>query len=297
MNYWLNLFTAKTWAQFRDSGGKTSGFRENSLPRAKRVATGDILLCYLVGAKRWVGLLEVQSGPFEDDAPIYEEEVFPVRFTVNSLIALPPELGVPMESLEGKLTFFPSDATYRQWSGRIRGSLSHYSGKDGESIAHAIRQAAQNPISRPVDPKQLDRPANLYKIKSKGGSDAAERVVRIPPKEEESDGFDPAETPIKEESTHTEIQWRLLYLGSQMGLNVWAPRADRGRAWQSNSIGASQKMLEKLPTQFNEATTKTIENIDVLWLRGYPVMMSWFLRYLNGIAGLERSGFKNLSMR
>ncbi|APW60330.1 DUF2806 domain-containing protein [Paludisphaera borealis] len=38
-------------------------------------------------------------------------------------------------------------------------------------------------------------------------------------------------------------------------------------------------------------------NIGHAILRGYPVMMSWFLWYLNGIAGLERSGFKNLSMR
>ncbi|APW58827.1 hypothetical protein [Paludisphaera borealis] len=289
MKYWLNLFTAKTWAEFRDAGGKTSGFREHGRARASRVTPGDMFLCYLVGVKRWVGLLKIETGPFKDEAPIYEEEIFPVRFTVESSIALPPELGVPMESLAGKLSFFPLDATSRQWSGRVRGSLSLYQSQDGDAIAYAIRQASQNPVSRPVDPKQLERSANLYKIKPKGEGDETERVVRIPPKEEESEELEASETLIKEESTHTEIQWRLLDLGSQMGLSVWAPRADRGRVWRSNVIGTSKKILEKLPTQFNEATTKTIENIDVLWLSGQTIVAAFEVEHTTTVySGLLR---------
>jgi hypothetical protein len=71
-----------------------------------------------------VGLLEITSDRFRDETPIYQEEVFPVRFTVKSLAVLSPEQGVPMESLAGTLTFFPADATARQWSGRVRGSPS-----------------------------------------------------------------------------------------------------------------------------------------------------------------------------
>ena len=102
MTYWLNLFTGKTWKEFRAAGAKLTGFREHNRARSKRIRTGDAFVCYLVGVKRWVGLLEIQSEAFHDETPIYEEEVFPVRFKVNPLVTLDPEHGVPMESLAGK---------------------------------------------------------------------------------------------------------------------------------------------------------------------------------------------------
>jgi hypothetical protein len=289
MNYWLNLFTGKTWREFRDAGGRTTGFREHNWARAKRVSPGDVFLCYLVGVKRWVGLLEIQSELFRDDSPIYEEEVFPARFKVEPLVMLDPEHGVPMESLAGKLTFFPADATARQWSGRVRGSPSRYKPEDGEAIAAAIRLAAASPVSRLVDAKQLERPANLYKLRAKAGDEEIETVVSIPAKEEEEAPAACA-TPVADEGPgHSEIQWRLLDLGSQMGLNVWAPRADRGRAWSSKLIGDVPRMLANLPTQFNEATTKTIENIDALWLSGQAIVAAFEVEHTTAIySGLLR---------
>lgn len=290
MNYWLNLSTGKTWKEFQTAGCKTSGFREHNWNRAKRIRPGDIFLCYLVGVKRWVGLLEVTSERFKDETRIYEEELFPVRFTVKPLVILPPEHGVPMEELAGKLSFYPLDATSRQWSGRVRGSPSRYQTEDGEAIAAAVREAAKNPVERPVDAKQLERPSNLYKLRSKAGEEEIETVVSIPAKEEEEDTQTPEPTPDTEEGpTHAEIQWRLLDLGSQMGVHVWAPRADRGKTWGTKVLGDVPKMLANLPTQFNEATTKTIENIDVLWLSGQAIVAAFEVEHTTAIySGLLR---------
>jgi hypothetical protein len=288
MTYWLNLFTGKTWREFQAAGSKTSGFREHNWSRSNSIKPGDIFLCYLVGVKRWVGLLEVTSERFMDDSRIYEEEVFPVRFSVKPLAVLPPEAGVPMESLAGKLTFFPPGATTRQWSGRVRGSPRRYKVEDGEAITAAVREAAANPVSRPVDAKQLERSANLYKLKSKAGDEEIETVVSIPAKDEE----EPAVDEVTSEAgapTHAEIQWRLLDLGSQMGLHVWAPRADRGRTWNSRIIGDVPNMLATLPNQFNEATTKTIENIDVLWLSGQSIVAAFEVEHTTAVySGLLR---------
>ena len=132
MTYWLNLFTGKTWREFQDAGAKTTGFREQNWSRSKGIREGDVFLCYLVGVKRWVGILEVASERRRDETPIYAEEVFPVRFTVKSVVVLKPELGVPMESLAGKLSFFPVNGTSRQWSGLVRGSPTKYKTEDGE---------------------------------------------------------------------------------------------------------------------------------------------------------------------
>ncbi len=48
-------------------------------------------------------------------------------------------------------------------------------------------------------------------------------------------------------------------------------------------------MLDELPTQFNEATTRTIELIDVLWLKGNSILAAFeveeqhlFIRVFSG---------------
>ena len=154
MTYWLDLFTGTTWKEFQTAGAKTTGFREHNWSRSKSIRPGDIFLCYLVGVKRWVGLLEITSERYRDESRIFEEEVFPVRFSVKPLVLLPPEHGVPMEALAGKLTFYPPEATARNWSGYVRGSPNKYKPEDGEVIAEAIRQAAASPVSRPVNSRQ-----------------------------------------------------------------------------------------------------------------------------------------------
>jgi hypothetical protein len=59
MNYWLNLFTGTTWREFQDAGARMRGFRQHNWKRAEKIKVGDVFLCYLVGVKRWVGLLEI----------------------------------------------------------------------------------------------------------------------------------------------------------------------------------------------------------------------------------------------
>ncbi len=287
MNYWLNLFTGKTWREFQTAGGLKTGFRDQNWARAKPIKPSDIFLCYMVGVKRWVGLLEVTSERHRDESQIYSEEVFPVRFGVKPDVVLSPEHGVPMESFAGQLTFFPAGATARQWSGLVRGSPTRYKPEDGEVIAAAIRDAVIHPVERPVDTKQLERPTNLVKLKAKAGGEEIETVVTIPTKEEEQ----PTEEapPEGKGPSHTEIQWRLLDLGSQMGLNVWAPKADRCKTWNSKPVGSVPKLLDKLPTSFDEGTTKTVENIDVLWLKGAAIVAAFEVEHTTTIySGLLR---------
>ncbi len=82
-----------------------------------------------------------------------------------------------------------------------------------------------------------------------------------------------AQAPTDSATTrHVEIQYQLLTLGAELGLDVWVARNDRGRKWNGAALGSLPKMLDELPTQFNEATTRTIELIDVLWLSGNSIV-------------------------
>src|SRR5262249_37563983 len=161
------------------------------------------------------------------------------------------EYGVPMESLLGRLSFAQPNAA-AHWSGYVRSSPTKYDPADGEVIAAAIREAKAHPVAEPVDPKKLARPANLYKRETKIGDEEIETVVGVPTAEEE----ETEEVVTPSGPTHTEIQWRLLDLGSHIGLKVWAPKSDRNKTWGAKRIGDVPNLLQGLPSQFDKVTNQ-----------------------------------------
>ncbi|QDU18475.1 EVE domain-containing protein [Urbifossiella limnaea] len=262
MTYWLDLFTGTTWEEFRKAGAKVTGFREHQWARAQAIEPGDVFLCYLVGVKRWVGALKATSKRYKSDEKIWKEESFPVRFDVEPLVMLPPEHGVPMEQFEGKLSFFPAGGTAKQWSGFLRSSPTRYKPADGDGILQVLQDTKAKPVSRPVDKKKLLRSANLYKTKLRQGGEEIDAVVGVPVAEVDAEPDAPLQTGGP---THTEIQYRLLDLGSQMGLKVWAPKSDRGKTWNGAAVGSVPRLLGSLPTNFDDVTNSIVENIDVIW--------------------------------
>jgi hypothetical protein len=94
---------------------------------------------------------------------------------------------------------------------------------------------------------------------------------------------------IGEPSLHTETQWLLLKLGNDMGLNVWAARNDRGREVRGHRFADLPRLLPELPLQFDEATNRTVELIDVLWLRGNAIVAAFEIECTTSIySGLLR---------
>jgi hypothetical protein len=224
---------------------------------------------------RWVGALEIE-GRTADMRKIWKEEDFPVRFAVKPLMMLAPEHGVPMEELEGRVKFYESPKDRGKFKGIVRSSLNSVYQKDGELIFSLLRKAEESPISRPVDPRKLARKV-LYKVEPKKGKGKQATLVSVP-EPDVTPAAAVSETPEPAESTttrHSEIQYQLLTLGAELGLDVWVARNDRNRKWNGVTLGALPKMLDQLPTQFNEATTRTIELIDVLWLRGNSIVAAF----------------------
>ena len=74
-----------------------------------------------------------------------------------------------------------------------------------------------------------------------------------------------------------------------MGLDVWVARNDRSRKWNGQELGQLPRMVQELPTQFNEATQRTIELIDVLWLKGNSIAAAFEVECTTSIySGLLR---------
>lgn len=72
-------------------------------------------------------------------------------------------------------------------------------------------------------------------------------------------------------TTHTEIQYLLLKLGSDMGFHVHVAINDQSRQWKGQRLGNMPRRRERLPQQFDPVTNRTIELIDVLWLNGNSI--------------------------
>ena len=284
--FWLDLFTGVTWNEFIQAGGTVSGFRESRWATVQKIKPGDYLLCYLTGISRFIGALEVVSPPFKDSTPIWKDEDFPCRLKVRSVVALSPDTAVPVHELRDRLSIFRDLTSALAWTGHVRGSPAKWKLSDGRVVLDALIEAKGNPISRPVDPAKLARRPKA--LKAKIGS------VTVP----EGDAVSSAVSePTKQPTDHAEIQWLLLKLGSDMGFDVWVARNDRTREVRGKKFEELPRLKRELPLQFDEATNRTIELIDVLWLRTNAIVAAFEIESTTSIySGLLRMSDLNIPL-
>jgi len=217
-----------------------------------------------------------------------EQVIFPCRTKVEVIAALTPETAVPVLELNDRLTIFQNLKNPNAWSGPFRGSPARWKHSDGEeAVVYAVMEAIENPVKRPVDKSKLARRPKALRAKGESFTvpeheDTVEQVQEAP---EEP----PKEEPSKEITAHSEIQWMLLKLGSDMGLDVWVARNDRGREVHGHRFSDIPRLKKSLPLQFDEVTNRTIELIDVLWLRGNAIVAAFEIESTTSIySGLLR---------
>ena len=166
MNYWLDLFTVQTYDEFQKAGAKVCGFRDRQWNRCQRMQAGDKLLCYLTGISRWVGVLKVTGPAYRSEERIWEMEMFPVRLAVEAEILLPPEHGIPHQSLMPSL-----HSPAKAWAGYLRGSPNLLKPEDGNAILEALSKAKETPVLRPYDKKKAQHTPAAPKTATKPASD------------------------------------------------------------------------------------------------------------------------------
>ncbi len=284
MTYWLDLFTGKSWQEFLNAGASVSGFREARWKTVQRLHPGDRLICYLTGISRFVGILEVTSEAYQETTPIWSDDLFPCRVQVKPLVTLDPATAVPVLSLKDQLTFFQNLTSPGAWTGHFRGSPAAWKSEDGDAIYRTLLKAKADPILRPFDERKLSYRPKL--IKTKLGP------VSIPDSDSpEQKPENPSTSDQREASQHDRMQACLAKLGGDLGLDVWIARNDRGRTVDNLKLAELPRLLEELPIHFDAATTKTIELIDVLWLRGKTIVAAFEIESTTSIySGLLRMG-------
>jgi hypothetical protein len=106
-----------------------------------------------------------------------------------------------------------------------------------------------------------------------------DRAVSVPEESPEAEE-EPATSPPTRTSLH--IQGMLADIGRQMGFRIWLPRNDRG-AILREFAAVQAAIVETLPLNYDDKTIRTIEQIDLLWLKGRAVVRAFEIEHTTAI--------------
>ena len=110
--------------------------------------------------------------------------------------------------------------------------------------------------------------------------------VTVPTKREVEDDEEPAAAEIRQSF---QIQSTLAEIGARMGFKIWLPKADRSRVLKIWSPESDKILLEELPLINDDSVLKTIEQIDVIWIKGRTIVRAFEVEQTTSIySGLLR---------
>lgn len=163
--------------------------------------------------------------------------------------------------------------------------------RDKKRIVEKYRNLIREPISSDTDEsirmirevlsKKYDKNERSFDFYQKDLIEEWRPKTIIPPGTKKIDTKDGTVTvPSSDEAdgvvtAHTEIQWLLLKLGSDMGLDLWVAKNDRNREVAGQRFVDLPRLKKELPIKFDEVTNKTIELIDVLWMEGNAIIAAF----------------------
>jgi hypothetical protein len=290
MTYWLDLFTPYTWTRFREHGADITGFRPRQRKTAfNRIKAGDKFLCYLVRLQRWSGILQISSDAFEDDTSIFADgnDPFPIRFKVKPEAIFDFEHSIPISlpelwsNLSFTQGFVAGSAPWAQ-AQRMRQSLLPISETDGDLISRFLLEQATAPKPFELDSADRWHIAQRTVVRTESG----EVEVEVPEREEIIVEHAESEPEVR---ASIQMQANVAQLGAILGFNVWLPPGDRNRVGEVLPIQYHDKLALTLPLNYDTATLKTIENIDVIWLDRRSIAHAFEIEHTTAIySGLLR---------
>lgn len=118
-------------------------------------------------------------------------------------------------------------------------------------------------------------------------TESGEIEVEVPEREQE-----PATAPAEADQEirrSFKMQASVAELGAILGFSIWVPPGDRARVSALLRDDSKKKLITELPLNFDTATLKTIENIDVIWLDRRSVARAFEVEHTTAIySGLLR---------
>ena len=293
MRYFLDLFSPETWLAFRQAGATVSGFRERQQRLAgERISQGDIFLCYLTRLSRWCGALKIDSDVYHDASPIFDDpDPFTVRFKVRPIVLLEPKSAIPIrdDRVWTNLTITNQhEQGSSSWTGFFRSSLNEFEEADGKFLVELMKNQQSNGETFPLTDRDKRQLAPRRRVRTLD----REVVVEVPDPHDDDAAFElpvkePARAPDRRESI--EVQASVAQIGAEMGFRIWVPKHDRTQVLELVPETMHENFLELLPLNYDETTLRTVEQIDVLWLKGRSMARAFEIEHTTAIySGLLR---------
>jgi hypothetical protein len=280
MAYFIDLFSPETFEAFKASRREVSGFRLRQKPIAERVRAGDSFVCYMTRLSRWFGVLEVVEGPYIDSEPIFvaKDDPFVVRFRVKALTLLDVERSIPIhdEEIWNGLSFTRNlEIGSLAWTGKVRSSLANLRDDDGRFLVNKLMSQTRNGKTYPLRDEDVRKLATHTVNRT-------DKVIAVSVPEDSAVTEDPAAQPEAEARESIRMQALVASIGISMGLSIWIPRADRVAVLKELNMESPQ-VLERLPLNYDDTTLRTIEQIDVLWLRGRSIARAFEVEHTTSV--------------
>lgn len=281
MAFYIDLFSPETYDAFARSLRDVSGFRLRHKNAADKIKRGDMFVCYLTRLSRWFGVLEVNDGPFINDKPIFvtENDPFVIRFRVRPVVWLSTAMGIPIhdDMIWAGLSFTRDlDKGSLSWTGKVRGSLVRLDDRDGTFLVEKL--IAQQEHGKPYPLTETDtRKLATHTV------NRPEKIVSVSVPEDAGTVVT-VDTVPDEAATRESIRIQALIatIGARMGMSIWIPRSDRVGVlseWKNEG----NNLLERLPLNYDDTTLRTIEQIDVLWLRGRSITRAFEVEHTTSV--------------
>jgi hypothetical protein len=113
-------------------------------------------------------------------------------------------------------------------------------------------------------------------------------TVTVPEDAEVDEGVEPNEGQKDEIRESLQMQAILAEIGTKMGFRIWLPKSDRARIL-TKWTPESGELLDELPLSYDQTTMKTIEQIDVIWLKRRSIARAFEVEHTTSVySGLLR---------
>lgn len=163
------------------------------------------------------------------------------------------------------------------WTGKFRGSLNRLEKKDARLLEEIIIGQTRDKKIYEMDEKDK-RMLVTHQIRRLDKT----VTVSVPEEIESEDNMTDSAAGISDVRESHKIQSIIANIGSKMGYRIWIPKNDRTKV-QNMMMKDSPPLLDILPLNYDDTTLKTIEQIDVLWLKGRSIVRAFEVEHTTSI--------------
>ena len=110
----------------------------------------------------------------------------------------------------------------------------------------------------------------------------SDKVVSVSVPEDSTPLDESVPEPKSETRESIRVQSLIAHIGHRMGMTISIPRSDRERVlreWKDSDA----HILDRLPLNYDDTTLRTIEQIDVLWLRNRSIVRAFEVEHTTSI--------------